>query len=141
MKKIIIGYTAGVYDMFHVGHLNLLTNAKGLCDKLVVGVTTDELAQYKGVKPTIPFEDRIRIIKALKCVDSAIPQKDMDKVKICKKLGASMLFVGDDWYDTEKWKEYEKELAKINCKVVYFPYTEKISSSKLRKVLKEKDNL
>lgn len=140
MKKQIIGYTTGVYDMFHIGHLNLLKNAKGLCDKLVVGVTTDEAAEYKGKKPIIPFEDRIQIVSNIKYVDVAIPQKDMDKVSICKKINASYLFVGDDWYDTDKWKKYDKDLEKIGCKVIYFPYTEKISSTKLREVLKNNES-
>lgn len=135
MKEQIIGYTAGVYDMFHIGHLKLLQNAKGLCDKLVVGVTTDELALYKNKKPIIPFADRMEIVRNIKCVDAVIPQKDMDKVAICKKLGAKYLFVGDDWYNTEKWQQYEKELLKINCKVVYFPYTDGISSTALREQL------
>lgn len=139
MKKKTIGYTAGVYDMFHIGHLRLLQNAKGMCDYLVVGVTTDELAEYKNKKPVIPFEDRMEIVRNIKCVDSVVPQEDMDKVLMCKKLGASYLFVGDDWYETEKWKNYEKDLEKIGCKVIYFPYTKKVSSSMLRDKLSKKD--
>lgn len=132
---MVIGYTAGVYDLFHVGHVNLLRNAKGLCDRLVVGVTVDELVKYKGKEAIIPFEDRIEVVRACKYVDVVVPQEDMDKVKMCKKLNASYLFVGDDWYDTDKWKDYEKELEKINCKVVYFPYTKSISSTKIRECL------
>lgn len=135
MRELIIGYTAGVYDMFHIGHLKLLQNAKGLCDKLVVGVTTDDLALYKNKKPLIPFSERLEIIRNIKCVDAAIPQKDMDKVLVCKKLKASYFFVGDDWYNDPKWESYEKELEKIKCKVVYFPYTSGISSSILREKL------
>ena len=97
-----IGYTTGVYDLFHIGHLNLLKNAKGMCDKLIVGVTIDELVAYKGKKAMIPFEDRIEIVRSCKYVDAAVPQYDMDKLAACKKLGASFLFVGDDWYGTEK---------------------------------------
>ena len=110
-KKQVIGYTTGVYDLFHVGHLNLLRNAKGMCDKLVVGVTVDELVKYKGKEAFIPFEDRIEIVRSIKYVDAAIPQYDMDKLTTCKKLGASYLFVGDDWYGTEKWNKYEEELG------------------------------
>lgn len=132
---MVIGYTAGVYDLFHVGHVNLLRNAKGLCDRLVVGVTVDELVKYKGKEAIIPFEDRIEVVRACKYVDVVVPQEDMDKVKMCKKLNASYLFVGDDWYDTDKWEDYEKELEKINCKVVYFPYTKSISSTKIRECL------
>ena len=140
MKKEVIGYTAGVYDMFHIGHLNLLLNAKGLCDKLVVGVTTDELAMYKNKKPIISFADRMEIIRNIKCVDAVVAQKDMDKVKMCKKLKATYLFVGDDWYETEKWQKYEKELDKIGCKVIYFPYTDRISSTILREELENEKN-
>lgn len=128
---MVIGYTAGVYDMFHIGHLNLLKNAKGMCDRLVVGVTTDELVAYKGKKAVVPFADRMEIVKNIRCVDAVIPQYDMDKVSVCKKLGATMLFVGDDWYGTDKWKEYEKECEAEGIKVVYFPYTKGISSTKL----------
>ena len=132
-KKQIIGYTTGVYDMFHVGHLNILRNAKGMCDKLIVGVTVDELVSYKNRKAIIPFEDRIEIIRSIRYVDAAVPQYDMDKVSMCKKLKVDYLFVGDDWYESEKWKEYENELSMIGVQVIYFPYTKKISSTELRK--------
>lgn len=132
-KKQIIGYTTGVYDMFHIGHLNLLKNAKSMCDKLVVGVTVDELVKYKGKKATIPFEERIEIVRACRYVDAVVPQYDMDKLKACKKLGASVMFVGDDWYGTDKWNKYEEEFAKEGIKIVYFPYTRGISSTLLKK--------
>lgn len=132
---MVIGYTTGVYDLFHSGHLNLLKSAKGLCDKLVVGVTTDELAGYKGIKPAIPFEERIEIIRSLKFVDAAIPQYDMNKLTACKKLGASVYFVGDDWYGTEKWKQYEEELAENKINLVYLPYTRSISSTMIAEKL------
>ena len=115
---MVIGYTTGVYDLFHIGHLNLFKNAKGMCDKLVVGVTVDELVTYKG-----------------KHVDAAVPQYDMDKLTACKKLGASVLFVGDDWYATEKWKRYEKEFCEAGIKIVYFPYTKGISSTIINNAL------
>lgn len=99
---MIIGYTAGVFDLFHIGHLNLLKNAKGMCDKLIVGVTVDDLVLYKGKRSMIPFEDRIEIVRSCKYVDAAIPQYDMDKIETCKKIGASILFVGDDWYLLEQ---------------------------------------
>ena len=139
MKKnnnCIIGYTAGVYDLFHVGHLNLLKNAKGMCDRLVVGVTTDDLVQYKGKNAMIPYEDRAEIVRAIKYVDAVVPQQDMDKLSMCKKLGASYLFVGDDWYNTEKWNKYEEEFAKEGIKIIYFPYTQGISSTKITEALK-----
>lgn len=138
---MIIGYTAGVYDLFHVGHLNLLKNAKGLCDKLIVGVTVDELVLYKGKKALIPFEDRIEIVRNIKYVDAAVPQYDMDKLTMCKKLGATILFVGDDWYNTPKWKEYEKAFKEEGIKIIYFPYTSGVSSTLINKTLNEaRDN-
>lgn len=132
---MVIGYTTGVYDLFHIGHLNLLKNAKGMCDKLIVGVTVDELVAYKGKKALIPFEDRIEVVRSCKYVDAAVPQYDMDKLAACKKLGASYLFVGDDWYGTEKWRKYEEEFAKEGIKIVYFPYTQGVSSTKIREAL------
>ena len=130
-----IGYTTGVYDLFHIGHLNLLKNAKGMCDKLVVGVTVDELVAYKGKKAMIPFEDRIEIVRSIKYVDAAVPQYDMDKLTACKKLGAEVLFVGDDWYGTEKWQQYEKEFNEAGIRIVYFPYTKGVSSTKINAAL------
>lgn len=140
---MIVGYTTGVYDLFHVGHLNLLKNAKGMCDKLVVGVTVDELVSYKGKKAMIPFEDRIEIVRSCKYVDAAVPQYDMNKLTACKKLGARLLFVGDDWYGTPKWIEYEKDFEKAGIKIIYFPYTKGISSSQIKKALESmrKDDL
>ena len=134
---MIIGYTAGVYDLFHIGHLNLLKNAKGMCDKLVVGVTVDELVSYKNKKAFIPYEERIEMVRACRYVDAVVPQDNMDKLSMCKKLGASYLFVGDDWYGTEEWKNYEKEFSENNIKIIYFPYTKGISSTKIRNILFE----
>lgn len=132
---MIIGYTTGVYDLFHIGHLNLLKNAKGMCDKLIVGVTVDELVNYKGAKAVIPFEDRIEIVRSCRYVDAAIPQYNMDKLDACKKLGAQILFVGDDWYGAEKWMEYEKAFSKEGLQIIYFPYTKGSSSTKIRQDL------
>lgn len=132
---MIIGYTAGVYDLFHIGHLNLLKNAKGMCDKLIVGVTVDELVSYKNKKAFIPYDERVEMVRSCRYVDAVVPQEDMDKLAMCKKLGASYLFVGDDWYGTEKWQNYEKEFAKNNIKIIYFPYTKGISSTKIRELL------
>ena len=132
---MIIGYTAGVFDLFHIGHLTLLKNAKSMCDKLIVGVTVDDLVSYKGKNAMIPFNERIEIIRSCKYVDAAIPQNDMDKITVCKKIGATYLFVGDDWYGTEKWKKYEEEANKSGIKIIYFPYTNGISSTKIREAL------
>lgn len=135
--QMIIGYTAGVFDLFHIGHLNLLKNAKGMCDKLIVGVTTDDLVMYKGKHALIPFEDRLEIVRSIKYVDAVVPQDDMDKLSMCRKLDASVLFVGDDWYGTDKWKDYEKEFEKFGIKIIYFPYTKGISSTKITQALQD----
>lgn len=132
-----VGYTAGVFDLFHIGHLNLLKNAKGLCDKLIVGVTVDELVKYKCKTALIPFEERIEIVRNIKYVDAAVPQYDMDKLTMCKKLGASILFVGDDWYESEKWKLYEKEFSENGIRIIYFPYTKGVSSTIINNTLKD----
>ena len=103
---------------------------------MIVGVTVDELVSYKGKQAMIPFMDRIEIVRSCKYVDAAVPQYDMDKLKACKELGAKMLFVGDDWYGTQKWKKYEEDFAKEGIKIVYFPYTKGISSTKIGEALK-----
>lgn len=133
---MIIGYTAGVFDLFHIGHLTLLKNAKGMCDKLIVGVTTDDLVLYKGKHAMIPFSDRSEIVRSIKYVDAVVPQYDMDKLAMCKKLGATIMFVGDDWYQTDKWEDYEKAFSEEGIKIVYFPYTKGISSTKITEALK-----
>jgi len=133
---MIIGYTAGVFDLFHIGHLNLLRNAKGMCDKLIVGVSTDELVKYKGKSPVIPFCDRIEIIRNIRCVDAVVAQDNMDKLEMCKKLKANVMFVGDDWYNSEKWQEYERHFAEAGIEIVYFPYTKNVSSTQISKALK-----
>lgn len=133
---MIIGYTAGVFDLFHIGHLNLLRNAKGLCDKLIVGVSTDELATYKGKYPVIPFSDRIEIVRNIQCVDAVVAQTDMDKLAMCKKLQANIMFVGDDWYQSPRWEKYEEDFRKANIKIIYFPYTKGISSTKISEALR-----
>ncbi|MBQ7596196.1 MAG: adenylyltransferase/cytidyltransferase family protein [Clostridia bacterium] len=135
MKKYKIGYTSGVYDMFHIGHLNILKRAKEQCDYLVVGVTTDELAQYKNKSAIIPFEERLAIVEAIKYVDKAVPQENMNKLEACKKYNADVIFVGDDWKGTDKWNKIEQELATIGAEVVYFPYTKGTSSTILREKL------
>ena len=132
---MLIGYTAGVYDLFHIGHLNLLRNAKGMCDKLVVGVTVDELVLYKGKRAVIPFSERIEIVRAIRYVDAVVPQYDMDKLAMCKKLRAHMMFVGDDWYASEKWEQYEADFREAGIRIVYFPYTRGISSTLLNNTL------
>ncbi|GMG95600.1 adenylyltransferase/cytidyltransferase family protein [Tepidimicrobium xylanilyticum] len=134
---MIVGYTTGVFDLFHIGHLNMLRNAKSMCDKLIVGVTTDELVSYKNKKPLIPFEERIEIVRSIKFVDVAIPQTSMEKFEAWKRLKFNIMFVGDDWYNTDKWNEYETQLSKVGVKIIYFPYTNGISSTLLSKKIRD----
>ena len=137
MSKMVIGYTTGVYDLFHIGHLNLLKNAKGLCDKLIVGVTVDKLVEYKNKRSVIPFEERIEIVRNIKYVDAAIPQEELDKFKMWEKLHFDVLFVGDDWFNAPSWQEMEKKFKEVGVRVVYFPYTKGTSSTVLNETLKK----
>lgn len=132
---MIIGYTTGVYDLFHVGHVNLLRNAKSLCDKLIVGVTVDELVMYKNKKAVIPYHERLEVVKSCRYVDLAIPQTSIDKVESVKKLKATKLFVGDDWYEDKNWKKMESELREFNCEIIYFPYTRGTTSTLINETL------
>ena len=132
-----IGYTSGVYDLFHIGHLNILRNAKGMCDKLIVGVTTDELVLYKNKRAVIPYIERLAIIDAIKYVDSVVPQENMDKFEMWKKLKFDILFVGDDWYLDSKWKDLEKKFISVGVRVIYFPYTKGTSSTLLNATLEK----
>ena len=135
MKKYKIGYTSGVYDMFHIGHLNLLERAKNNCEYLVVGVSTDELVNdYKHKSPVISYEDRKRIISAIKYVDKVVPQINMDKLSSARNVNADVVFVGDDWKGTDKWNEIERILGDVGIDVVYLPHTEGISSTILTDV-------
>ena len=136
-KAFKIGYTTGVFDLFHVGHLTLLKNAKALCDHLIVGVTTDDLVSYKGKSAVISYADRASVVEGIRYVDQVIPQRELDKVIAWKKLKYDVLFVGDDWYDSPVWQSYERELSEFNVEVVYFPYSESVSSTKINEVLQE----
>lgn len=131
-----IGYTTGVYDLFHIGHLNLLKRAKLECDYLIVGVTTDELSlSRKGKKPVIPFVERLDIVGSIKFVDEVVPQTNMDKMEAWNNLKFNKMFVGDDWKG--KWDSIEKDFSKIGVEIVYFSYTKHTSSTLLRSILEK----
>lgn len=137
MKKII-GYTTGVYDMFHIGHLNVIRRAKEQCDYLIVGVSTDELVEKdKGKRPVIPFEERAEIIKALRFVDEVVAQPDKNKFAAWERYHFQKMFVGDDWKGTPQWNAFEKQFAPVGVEIVYLPHTDGISSTKLTGVIKE----
>ena len=132
-KKYKIGYTTGVYDMFHIGHLNIIRKAKEQCEYLIVGVTTDELCYARKKKyPIINELERMEIVRAIKYVDEVVPQTDMDKIRAVKEHHADAVFVGSDWKGTEAWNQYEIEFAKVGCAVIYLDHTDGISSSILR---------
>lgn len=135
---MVIGYTTGVFDMFHMGHLNILRRAKEQCDYLIVGVTTDSLCYDRKSKyPVICEKDRMDIVAAIRYVDKVIPQESMDKVDVVKEYGINLVFVGSDWKGTDAWNQYEKEFAEYGCSVVYLDYTEGVSSSMLRDKLNQ----
>ena len=132
-KKFKIGYTQGVYDMFHIGHLNLINRAKELCEYLVVGVNSDELVKtYKHKETVINEFDRAEIVRNLKAVDKCIIVDTLDKLELQKELGFNAIFIGDDWYGNPRWMQTRDILAKYGVDVVFLPHTEGVSSTMLR---------
>jgi len=139
MMTKVIGYTTGVFDLFHIGHLNILKKAKENCDYLIVGVTTDEeVERVKNKVPIIPYQERAEIVEAIRYVDKIVPEEDTDKLKAAENITFNRIFKGDDWKGTEKWNTYEEEFHKRDIDVMYFSYTKGTSSTHLRNVL---DNL
>ena len=131
-------YMDGVFDLFHIGHLNILKRARLECDYLIVGITTDELAMsIKGEKPFIPFEERMEIVESIKFVDEVVPQTSYNKMEAWNKLKFDRMFVGDDWKGTKEWIQIEKDFSKYNVEIIYFSYTTHTSSTILRDVLKK----
>lgn len=136
MEKKIIGYTTGVFDMFHIGHLNILKNAKARCDYLIVGVSTDEVVEsYKNHLPIVPFEERFEIVSAIKYVDEVVPQTSMNKMEAYKKLKFNVLFHGSDWKGSDMYNKIIEDFSKIGVDVVFLPHTEGTSSTMLREKL------
>lgn len=134
MKKYKVGYTTGVFDMFHIGHLNILKRAKEQCEYLIVGVSTDELVKnYKSKLPVIPFEERMEIVNSIKYVDEVVPQINRDKYSAWEEVQFDVMFVGDDWKGNRLFEELELKFKAIGVDIVYFPYTQGTSSTILRK--------
>lgn len=128
-----IGYTTGVFDMFHIGHLNILRRAKEQCDYLIVGVSTDELVQHdKNKIPIIPFEQRCAIVEAIRYVDKVVAQPDKNKLGAWERYHFDKMFVGSDWKGTPQWVEYEKQFKPLGVDIIYFSHTDGISSTILR---------
>lgn len=135
-KDKVVGYTTGVFDLFHVGHLNILKRAKENCDWLIVGVSTDELVEtYKNHAPVISYNERVEIVKAIRYVDEVVPQVSMDKVKAWHELHYNKLFHGNDWKGSLMYNEIEANLEKLGVEIVYFPYTQGTSSTKINNAL------
>ena len=135
---MIIGYTAGAFDLFHVGHLNLLKKSKENCDKLIVGITTDELIfQTKHKHPFVSLKDRMEIISSIKYVDQVVVQDDLDKVKAWERYKYDILFSGDDWKGNPRWLDYERRLKQCGSgiDIMYFSYTNSVSSTKLQDII------
>ena len=138
--KKVVGYTTGVFDMFHIGHLNILRKAKEKCDYLIVGVSTDELfSSYKGKVPIIQFEERRAIVEAIKYVDEVRPQEDRDKFAAWQRIGFDVMFVGDDWKGKPLFAELEKKFSDVGVTIEYFPYTKGTSSTILREKILNQD--
>jgi glycerol-3-phosphate cytidylyltransferase len=135
-KLIKTVYTAGVFDCFHIGHLNILKKAKEIGDKLIVGISTDELVKkYKGISTIIPFEERMEIVRSIKYVDEVIPQNDRNKIKALDIINFDIWVIGDDWYGNDYYMNIEKEFLKRGVKTDWLPYTKGISSTKIRDLL------
>ena len=133
MKKYKIGYTQGVYDMFHIGHLNLINHAKEYCDYLIVGVNGDELVKsYKNKIPVIKQEERRTIVANIKAVDKCIIVDTLDKVELWNQIHFDAIFIGDDWKGNPRWEKTEKDLRTYGAEVVYLPHTDGVSSTMLK---------
>ena len=131
-----IGYAAGAFDLFHVGHLNILRHAKNECDYLIAGVVSDEMLQLtKGITPFIPLAERLDIVSHIDFVDEARAETVPDKLDTWREIGFNVFFKGDDWRGTEKGLKLEREFAAVGVEVVYFPYTVHTSSRQLRRAL------
>lgn len=141
MKKYKVGYVQGSFDMFHIGHLNLIKNAKSICDYLIVGVNSDELMKsFKHKTPIIPEDERLEIIEAIRYVDEAHIVTNRDKLEALDKFHYQALIMGDDWKGTDFYKKVEQQLKEKNAEVVYFPYTKTTSSTLLRDAIHERVN-
>lgn len=135
-KKYKTGYTDGVYDLFHVGHLNMIQTAKAQCETLIVGVHGDAVVEeYKHHRPIINEVDRRRIVESIKGVDQAVINRIRDKIKLWELYHFDVIFIGDDWKGTDRWNRFEKELAKVHVDVVYVPYTKGISTTDIREMI------
>lgn len=129
-KKYKIGYTTGVFDLFHIGHLNIIRQAKEQCEYLIVGVSTDDLVEkYKHKKPIIPYDERAAIVAAIRYVDEVVPQKTMDKLEAWKRLGFEVMFHGDDWKGSKMYDEVQKQFSEHGVDLVFLKHTDGTSTT------------
>lgn len=137
IKKYKTGYTTGVFDLFHIGHLNILKRAKEMCDFLIVSVSTDELVyEYKYKKPIIPYNERAVIVEAIRYVDMVVPQTTMDKIKAYNELKFNVMFHGDDWKGTPLYEQYKKQFEAVGVKLVFLPHTAGISTTEVKETIR-----
>ena len=137
MKKYKIGFTQGTFDMFHIGHLNLINHAKEYCDYLIVGVNSDALVrEYKNKSPVIVEEERAEIVRNIKAVDECVITTTLDKLKAQEKYHFNAIFIGDDWKGNSRWEQTKKDLAERGVDVVFLPHTDGICSTLLTGVIK-----
>jgi glycerol-3-phosphate cytidylyltransferase len=138
MSEPVVGYVPGAWDMFHIGHLNILLRARERCDRLVVGAVTDEaLAVAKGKLPIVPLAERIEVVAAIDVVDEVVTDFSSNKLEVWERVRFDVLFKGDDWRGTPKGDKLESDMASVGVAVIYFPYTVHTSSTKLRAMLSE----
>ncbi len=131
-----IGYTTGVFDLFHIGHLNILKRAKESCQYLIVGISTDEVVlQYKNRPPMIPFKERMEIVRSIKYVDQVVAQNNMDKMEAWKQLQFNVMFHGDDWKGSPMYRKYQREFEKVHVDLIFLSYTSGTSSTKIKEII------
>lgn len=135
-----VGLATGVFDLFHVGHLNLLERASERCEQLVVGVSSDELVvRLKGRRPVMPLDERVRIVGALRCVARVVTEHEDDKVALATEVGADVIIKGSDWEGSPKWEALRPRLADHGLDVVFLPYTTHVSTTELLQRVQDLD--
>lgn len=135
-RERVVGYVPGAWDLFHIGHLNILLRARRLCDRLIVGVVTDEeLTRVKGAPPIVPLAERVDVVGSFDLVDEVVVDRATDKRQVWREVGFDVLFKGDDWRGTPKGRRLECQMAEVGVRVCYFPYTAHTSSTKLRAMI------
>lgn len=140
MEEKKVGYIVGAFDLFHIGHVNILKRARSMCDYLIVGLATDGwMKEYKNKTPIISFGQRKEILLSCKFIDSVVPQEDFDDFKAWEKLKFNIMFVGDDWKNTKRFEELENKFHSVGVKIIYFPYTKEISTTMIKERIRNQE--